>query len=430
MMTDLKFIYKKYKESGKVSTDTRSITPGAVFFALRGEKFNGNELANEALDKGACCAVVDEEAWAKDGRYLLVQDSLQTLQQLARHHRDQLNIPVVALTGSNGKTTTKELIHAVLGQRYRVLATAGNLNNHIGVPLTLLAIDHTIEIAVIEMGANHAGEIAHLCKLANPTHGLITNIGKAHIGTFGGMDNIIKGKSELYAHLAKHQGTVWINSQNQLLTNMAGWFKDPLFYPARNDFYHCELLAADPYVKVRTEEGEIISTNLIGAYNFENVAAALCVAKFFKVDSHKAAEAMRNYVPANMRSQVIKRGSNTIILDAYNANPSSMEAAIASLSHMPAEHKVAILGDMFELGEETEQAHRRLAAWLEAAKIGEVYLCGQLIRPAFLHQPGVKYFETRELLINYLKEHPIRNSTILVKASRGMALEHIIDHLP
>ena len=430
MTDDLKFIYKKYQASGKVSTDTRRLTPGAVFFALRGENFNGNALAREALEKGAAWAVVDEAAWANDERCLLVEDSLQTLQHLARHHRQQLNIPVIGLTGSNGKTTTKELMHAALAQRYRVLATAGNLNNHIGVPLTLLAIDHTVEIAVIEMGANHVGEIAHLCDLANPTHGLITNIGQAHIGTFGGMDNIIKGKSELYAHLAKHQGTVWINSQNQLLTNMAGWFKDPLFYPARNDFYHCELLAADPYVKVRTEEGEIISTNLIGAYNFENVAAALCVAKFFKVDSHKAAEAMRNYVPANMRSQVIKRGSNTIILDAYNANPSSMEAAIASLSHMPAEHKVAILGDMFELGEETEQAHRRLAAWLEAAKIGEVYLCGQLIRPAFLHQPGVKYFETRELLINYLKEHPIRNSTILVKASRGMALEHIIDHLP
>ena len=429
MMTDLKFIYKKYKESGKVSTDTRSITPGAVFFALRGEKFNGNELANEALDKGACCAVVDEEAWAKDGRYLLVQDSLQTLQQLARHHRDQLNIPVVALTGSNGKTTTKELIHAVLGQRYRVLATAGNLNNHIGVPLTLLAIDHTIEIAVIEMGANHAGEIAHLCKLANPTHGLITNIGKAHIGTFGGMDNIIKGKSELYEHLIGHNGTVWINSQNKILANMAGRFKNPLFYPSQGDFFHCKLLAADPFVCISTEQDEEIKTHLIGAHNFENVAAALCVAKFFEVDPRKAADAIRQYEPANMRSQIVKKGTNTIILDAYNANPSSMEAAIASLAQMPSERKVAILGDMFELGGEADQEHRMLAEWLDAAGITEVYLCGQLIRSAFHKQPGARYFETRELLTDYLKAHPVKNSTILIKASRGMALEGIIDFL-
>ncbi len=429
MIADLKFIYKKYKESGKVSTDTRSITPGAVFFALRGEKFNGNELAREAMEKGASCAVVDEEAWATDDRYLLVEDSLHTLQQLARHHRLQLNIPVVALTGSNGKTTTKELIYAVLSQRYNVLATAGNLNNHIGVPLTLLAIDNTVEIAVIEMGANHVGEIARLCELANPTHGLITNIGQAHIGTFGGMDNIIKGKSELYAHLASHNGTVWINSQNKILANMAGWFKAPLFYPSKGDFFHAELLTAYPFVKIRTDDGKEIGTHLFGAYNFENVAAALCVAKFFMVDIHKATAAISCYEPANMRSQIIKRGSNTIILDAYNANPSSMEAAITSLAQMPAERKVAILGDMFELGEETEQAHRKLAEWIETAQLNAVYLCGQLIRSAFFHQPGATYFETRELLMAHLKEHPVRDSTILVKASRGMALESIIDYL-
>lgn len=428
-MADLKFIYKKYKESGKVSTDTRHITPGAVFFALRGEKFNGNALAHEALEKGASCAVVDEAAWATDDRYLLVTDCLQALQQLAAYHRQQLKIPVVALTGSNGKTTTKELIHAVLSQRYNVLATAGNLNNHIGVPITLLEIDNTVEIAVIEMGANHLGEIAHLCTLANPTHGLITNIGQAHIGTFGGMDNIIKGKSELYAHLASHNGIVWINSQNKILSAMAKWFKDPLFYPAKGDFFHCELLDANPYVSVRTEQDEEIETRLFGAYNFENVAAALCVAKFFEVDTRKAAEAVSRYEPANMRSQIVKKGSNTIVLDAYNANPSSMEAAIASLAQMPSERKVAILGDMFELGEEAEQAHRQLAALLEAAQIKEVYLCGKLIRSAFLRQPGTRYFKTRELLIDYLKEHPIKNSTILLKASRGMAMEGVIEYL-
>lgn len=428
MATDIKNLYKKFIQSGKVSTDTRKITRGSVFFSLKGEKFNANEFAADALGKGAAYAVVDEAKWVKDDRYILVDDALQALQQLARYHRDQLTIPIIALTGSNGKTTTKELLKVVLSKKYKVNVTVGNLNNHIGVPLTVLSIDKTYEIAIVEMGANHLGEIASLCEIANPTHGLITNIGKAHIGTFGGYDNIVRGKSELYQHLIKTEGVVWINSLDFVLKNMSKRFESPLFYPAKGDFYHCKLLSADPYLKIKTEEGETIQTHLIGEYNFENVAAALCVGKFFEVDPAAAKQAVEDYTPDNMRSQVVIKGTNTIILDAYNANPSSMEVAIESLGRMNANRKVAILGDMYELEGESEAEHRKIAEWLRSNGIDEALLCGELIKVAAGGDTS-KYFSTKEQLIEYLQSHPIQEATILVKASRGMALEKVIDYL-
>ena len=288
---DIKKLYLFYKESGKVSTDTRMIAKGAIFFALKGERYNANEFAGDALAKGASYAVVDEGRYAVDNRYILVDNVLETLQNLAQYHRSQLKIPVIGLTGSNGKTTSKELLNAVLSTSFKTLATQGNFNNHIGVPLSLLAIDETIEIVVIEMGANHVGEIAALCSIANPTHGFITNIGKAHIGTFGGFDNIIRGKSELYMHLIEHNGVVFINSKNHILANMAKRFKAPILYPSKGDYYHCEMVDADPFVKIRTEEGAEIQTQLIGKYNFENIATALCIGKYFGVDSGKANKA-------------------------------------------------------------------------------------------------------------------------------------------
>ena len=427
MATDIKNLYNKYKESGKVSTDTRKITPGSVFFSLKGEKYNANEFAADALAKGASYAVVDEEKWAKDSRYVLVEDGLRALQQLARHHRGQLAIPVIALTGSNGKTTTKESMKAVLAKKYKVLATHGNLNNHIGVPLTLLAIDGACEMAIVEMGANHLGEIAALCKMANPTHGLITNIGKAHIGTFGGYDNIVRGKSELYQHLIGTDGTVWINSQSHVLANMGRRFKAPLYYPAKGDYYHCKLVSANPYVKVKTEDGEEAQTQLVGEYNFENVAAALCIGKYFHVSPLDARQAVESYVPDNMRSQVVARGTNTIILDAYNANPSSMKVAIEGLGKMKAGKKVAILGDMYELEGESEAEHRKIGEWLEANGIDEALLCGPLIEAASTAK--ALHFRDREKLIEHLKAHPVANAVVLVKASRGMALEKVVDYL-
>lgn len=420
---NIESLYKLYLETGLVSTDTRKIVPGSVFFALKGPSFNANAFAQEALEKGANYAVVDDEAYAKNEKTILVNDSLTALQELARHHRAQLKIPVIGLTGSNGKTTSKELLNAVLSKKFKTLATRGNLNNHIGVPLTILAIDANVEIAIIEMGANHVGEIAFLSSIAIPTHGFITNIGKAHIGTFGGFEYIIRGKSELYQHLINEKGVVFINSQNTILANMAKRFSNPFFYPAKGDYYQCELVEASPFLKIRTEEGADITTQVIGGYNFENIAAALCIGKFFQVPYQQANAAIAEYVPSNMRSQLISKGSNTIILDAYNANPSSMQAAIESLAAQKASKKIAIVGDMFELEEDAEKEHLQLGKLLAEKKFDQVYLCGQLIKAALQEIPTANYFETRDLLLKQLKSHPIQNATILIKASRGMGLE-------
>lgn len=422
-------LYTLFQQTGKVSTDTRQITPRSVFFALKGPNFNANEFAAEALSKGARAAVVDERRFAIDDRYVLVDDVLAALQQLAQHHRSQLNIPVLALTGSNGKTTSKELVHAVLSKKFNVLATRGNLNNHIGVPLTVLSISKDTQLAVVEMGANHVGEIADLCRIANPTHGFITNIGKAHIGTFGGFENIIRAKTELFDHLTTHNGTVFINSQNPFLAGMATRFTKPVLYPTAGDYYQCSMTGSDPYLVIQAENGEEIRTQLTGAYNFENVAAALCIGKFFGVEPAEANEAVRRYAPSNMRSQVVVKGSNTIILDAYNANPSSMAAAIENLSTMKAARKVLILGDMFELEGEAEAEHRAIGKLIRDRGFDDVLLCGELFTAAGKDLPTAKYFQSRDALASYLKDHPITKSTILLKASRGMGLEKVLDLL-
>lgn len=429
MVMQIEKLHERFKESGKVSTDTRQIAEGSVFFALRGDKFNANEFALQALQKGARYAVVDDPKYALDDRFILVDNTLETLQALAKYHRSTLTIPIIGLTGSNGKTTSKELVHAVLLKKFRCYATKGNLNNHIGVPLTLLAIDSSYEIAVVEMGANHLGEITLLSSIANPTHGFITNIGKAHIGTFGGFENIIRGKSELYQHLIVHEGTVFINSQNSILANMAKRFKNPYFYPAANDYYHAELLDANPFIRFKAENAEVVQTQLMGSYNFENIAVALCIGKFFGVDAHDAHRAIAEYVPGNMRSQIIKKNSNTIILDAYNANPSSMEAAILNLANIQAPKKVVILGDMFELEEEAEKEHQRIGELLKEKKFDRTYFCGKLMSSAKTSFPEAYYFENKDLLIAELKTNPIVDSTILIKASRGIGLETIVEYL-
>ncbi len=422
-------LYQKYLETGKVSTDTRQITTGSVFFALKGPNFNANEFAGEALQKGASYAVVDDVRFVHNDRCILVDDGLKSLQALARYHRSQLNIPVIGLTGSNGKTTTKELASAVLSKKFKFHATLGNLNNHIGVPLTILSIEASHELAIVEMGANHVGEIAALCELANPTHGFITNIGKAHVGMFGGFENIIRGKSELYQHLIGHEGTVFINSKDPVLSNMAKRFKNPLLYPSPGDYYHCELVEADPLLVICAETGEKIRTQLIGSYNFENVAVALCIGKYFGVDPHAAHMAVAEYRPGNLRSQVIRRADNTIILDAYNANPSSMEAAIENLSKMKAVRKVVILGDMYELEGEAEAEHRRIGALLVEKGITDAYLCGPLMSAARHTLPDGKYFATQQELIIELKARPIHHALILIKGSRGMAMEKVVDYI-
>ena len=426
---DIEQLYKYYLESRTVSTDTRKIAPGSIFFALKGDRFNANEFAAQALEKGASYAVIDEESYAKSDRCIVVGNVLDTLQKLAAYHRQQLRIPVVGLTGSNGKTTSKELVNAVLATKYKTYATKGNLNNHIGVPLTLLAIDDSIEMAVVEMGANHLGEIALLCSIANPTHGFITNIGKAHIGTFGGFENIIRAKSELYQHLITKNGVVFINSRSEILSNMAKRFKEPLFYPLKGDYYHCEMVDADPFIRVKAENGDIIQTNLIGTYNFENIAAALCIGKYFNVDPVQSNRAIGAYEPSNMRSQLVKKDGNTIILDAYNANPSSMKVAIENIAAIKGDRKTLILGDMFELEEEAETEHRGIGKLLRSYKFENVILCGRLMKFAKEEYSPALLFETKDELIAGLKKNPIKDSIILVKASRGIGLETVVEFL-
>jgi UDP-N-acetylmuramoyl-tripeptide--D-alanyl-D-alanine ligase len=426
---EIEKLYARFLESGKVSTDTRQITTGSIFFAIKGEKFNANTFAAQALEKGAMYVVLDEKEYAIDERCIVVDNVLETLQKLARYHRDQLKIPVIGLTGSNGKTTSKELLHAVLSKKFKTYATKGNLNNHIGVPLTLLAIDKSIEIAVVEMGANHVEEIAFLCSIANPTHGFITNIGRAHIGMFGGFDNIIRAKSELYQHLIQTNGTVFINSKNEILSNMAKRFNAPILYPEKGNFYQGELIDADPFVKVKAENGEEVQTKLIGAYNFENIMTALCIGKYFGVYPHHANEAVADYEPGNMRSQLVQKGSNKIILDAYNANPNSMQAAVENLAALKSDRKVLILGDMFELEGEAEKEHRQLGRLIKEKNLKDVYLCGSLFKAALGELPSAKHFETKSALIEDLKKHPLHDSTILVKASRGIGLETIVEYL-
>ncbi len=429
MSTGIENLYARYSESGKVSTDTRKITPGSVFFALRGDKFNANEFATEALDKGASFAVIDDAEFRIDDRYILVDNVLEALQKLARYHRDQLKIPVVALTGSNGKTTTKELAHAVLSRKFNTLATKGNLNNHIGVPLTLLSIDASVELAVVEMGANHTQEIAHLCRIANPTHGFITNIGRAHIGTFGGYENIVRAKSELYDYLLANRGVVFVNSQNAVLMELAKGFPHIVTYPGPGDFYRARLVDAEPAVRIEAENGEVVQTQLIGAYNFENVACALCLGKYFGVEERMANAAIGEYSPGNMRSQIVKTTRNTVILDAYNANPSSMQVAIENLAAMKVDNKILILGDMYELGDETAREHQAIGRLIREKGFENIYFCGSLFKAAMPEVPHARHFDQKDDLMKELQSSPIHGATILVKASRGIGLETVVDYL-
>jgi UDP-N-acetylmuramoyl-tripeptide--D-alanyl-D-alanine ligase len=428
-MIDNQQLYEKYLDSSGVSTDTRKITPNSIFFALTGDNFDGNKFAADALSSGAKYAVVDNPEVVKDERYLLVTDVLTALQDVARYHRQKLNIPIFGLTGSNGKTTTKELIREVLSTKFNVIATEGNLNNHIGVPLTILRITSDTEVAVIEMGANHIGEIATLCEIAQPTHGLITNIGKAHLEGFGNYEGVIRAKSELYHYLIQHDGLLFINSDDPLLKNMSKRIKDPLFYNNPGDFYACQLLSANPYVDFNSEAGEKVSTSLIGTYNFKNIAAALCVGKYFKVDENIANKAIADYVPKNNRSQIITTEKNQIILDAYNANPVSMKAALENLAAMEHPNKVVILGDMFELGDDTELEHKNIINQVVQMELSSALLCGKASSKASASSSSIASFGTKDELIEYLKSKPITGALILIKASRGMGLETLVEYL-
>lgn len=430
---NLDILYQLFLKSTGVSTDTRKINPGNLFFALKGPNFNANDFSAKALEMGASAVVIDEEAYLVpgDGRYFLCEDALTALQGLANHHRRQLDIPVVGLTGSNGKTTSKELLNAVLKRKFKTVATVGNLNNHIGVPLTLLSIGPGTELAIVEMGANKPGDIKELCEIAEPTHGFITNIGRAHLEGMGGPEGVLRTKTELFQFLRETHGTVFINSQDPIMANLAKRFERPILYPGKGDFCEATLLDANPFVRFSVEgvEGSHL-TRLIGSYNFGNVANALTVGKFFGVPMSEAVDAVVTYQPSNMRSQLIEKRSNLIILDAYNANPSSMEVAIRTFGQMTGrKHKMVILGDMFELGDHAETEHRKLGEIVSEYPIDKVCLTGKLIVSALDKAPQALYFPDPFSLRNWLEDSKLEDYLILIKGSRGMRLESLVDFI-
>ncbi|MEM9824750.1 MAG: UDP-N-acetylmuramoyl-tripeptide--D-alanyl-D-alanine ligase [Bacteroidota bacterium] len=419
MSHDIEFLYARFLLSNGVSIDTRTIEKDNLFVAVSGPNFNANRFAAEALEKGASYAIVDDKDYHDGEKTILVPNGLKALQELATYHRQRFKRPVIGITGSNGKTTTKELLRAVLQQKFIVHSTKGNYNNHIGVPLTLLHIHPQVEVAVIEMGANRVGDIAELCSYAKPTHGLITNIGKAHTETFGGVEGIIRGKSELYDYLLKSCGKVFINYLDPVLSNMAKRFKEAEIYP-QDDL---KLLKHHPHLEFQINESQH-ETQLIGKYNFSNIAAAISVGRHFEVGDDKIADAIKNYKASNARSQVIRKNGTTILLDAYNANPDSMKVALEGLSEYEG-NRVAILGDMNELENEDDE-HKRLLDFARSLGIEQVFTVGQKIgkvaNPAY-------HYATKEALQKTLEHVDFRGNTVLLKASRSIQLEKMLDFI-
>jgi len=424
----IKELYQIFIKHPQVSTDTRRIIKDSIFFALKGENFDGNLFAKSALETGAAIAVIDnEEFYIDNGKYILVDDTLLVLQQLALLHRQNLNNPFIGITGTNGKTTTKELLNTVLSEKYNTLATIGNLNNHIGVPLIILGITNDTEIAIIEMGANHVGEIGELCKISQPDYGIITNIGKAHLEGFGSFEGVVKAKNDLYIYIRDKKGKIFINSNNELLMNLSNDIDKITYGTSNTDFCCGEIISANPNVEISYHYNDIdfnIKTNLVGSYNFENIMAAICVGVYFNVDHHLIKKALESYVPTNSRSQVVRTEHNTLILDAYNANPTSMEQAIINFAKMNTDNKVLIIGDMLELGSFSLDEHQNILNLLIKNNFKNVILVGKdfkTVNKNFLSFTTSD--EAREWLIN----NPILNSTILIKGSRGIKLEKILD---
>lgn len=423
-------LYKIFKRYPEISTDTRNSPKDSIFFALKGANFNGNKYAQQAIDSGCSYAVVDEAEYATQPNIILVNDTLETLQKLANHHRRQFKTPILAITGTNGKTTTKELITAVLSEEYKVLSTQGNLNNHIGVPLTLLRLKKEHEIAIIEMGANHIGEIKALMEIAEPNYGLITNIGHAHIEGFGSYANIVKAKGELYDYIrGTKDGKIFINYDNSLLREMAEGITS-IYYGFKDDlFVSGKVVSLRPYLEFAWKFGNKnhkIKTKLIGEYNLTNALAAITVGKYLGVKADLICKAIEAYEPTNNRSQLKETKKNMLIIDAYNANPTSMHAALENFDHMDVNHKVLILGDMKELGPDTDMEHQKVADYISNHDFERVIFVGENFSRIKTNYPR---FTDLDGLKKYLIEHPIKDSYILLKGSRGMQLEKCVDFL-
>ncbi|WP_396633494.1 UDP-N-acetylmuramoyl-tripeptide--D-alanyl-D-alanine ligase [Maribacter sp. R86514] len=418
-------LHSAFLANPSVSTDTRKIKENDIFFALKGENFNGNTYAQKALDCGASLVIIDEEEYYIDNRTVIVDDVLTTLQQLSNYHRKQCKAQVISLTGSNGKTTTKELINGVLSTTYKTIATKGNLNNHIGVPLTLLSIKPDTEIAIVEMGANHQKEISFLCSIAEPDFGYITNFGKAHLEGFGGVDGVIKGKSELYDYLISNKKSIFLNADDSIqLKKLATYIKKYGFSIENSKYYNIKLVEAQPFVTIEAD-GVILKSNLIGTYNFTNCCAAIIIGKYFNVDLSEIKKAIESYTPDNNRSQIIDKNGHYIILDAYNANPSSMKVALENFATLKKDKKVLILGDMFELGGSAMEEHQHIADLALDLSFEKIILVGENFNTTSTKSIKLKNFDDLKV---YLTESKIKpKSSILIKGSRGMALERVLD---
>ena len=429
-MSDLKKIYELFLASSGVSTDSRKIDNGCLFFALKGENFNGNRYAADAIQKGAIAAIIDEKEFETSEQIILVNNVLTCLQELAFYHRKQLGIPILGITGTNGKTTTKELISAVLSKKYRVASTQGNLNNHIGVPLTLLSMNKNTEFGVVEMGANHPGEIAALCNIADPGFGIITNIGKAHLEGFGSFEGVIKTKGELYVHLAAKNGTAFYNKSNPILEKLGKDLPKRISYGPREADFTGEPILSPPYIHIKANFAKgvlYLNSKLIGDYNFENILAAACIGNYFGVDPLKIQEAIKEYTPSNNRSQLIQKNGLKIIMDAYNANPTSMRASISSFRANTQNEAYLILGDMLELGEYSNEEHRGILKLIQEKEFKNVFLVGKEFASAN-KTFGFPAFANVNELCTWLEENKIKNGTLLIKGSRGIQLEKVLPY--
>ena len=436
-MTDIEQLYASFKQSNGVTTDTRQCKEGMMFFALRGENFDGNRYAVEALGKGCSYVVVDNrEYFAEDNpQMIFVDDSLKALQQLARHHRRQLGTTIVGVTGTNGKTTTKELMAAVLKRRYNILYTQGNLNNHIGVPLTLLQLNSLHEMAIVEMGANHPGDIKELVDIAEPDYGVITNVGMAHLQGFGSLEGVIRTKGELYDYIrTTEKRTIFLNDNNEYLKSIASGLTAVRYgRPSEANVLYVagEVIACDPYLRFRWKEGadewHEVSTHIVGSYNIDNALCAATVGRYFGVSAEDVSIALAEYIPTNNRSQLTETEHNTLIVDAYNANPTSMRAALDNFVCMEVSPKMVILGDMKELGEATAEAHQTVVDRLAKCDFEQVWLVGAAFA-ATLHG-SARVFTDAEAVKEELQQHPVKKKYILVKGSNSMKLASLIPYL-
>lgn len=433
---NIRHLYNLFLTSSGVITDSRKVVKNSMFFALKGDNFDGNTFAKDALESGALCAVVDDKNLPENPKFFKVDDVLASLQKLAKLHRNELGIPVVGLTGTNGKTTTKELITAVLGTKYKVCSTGGNFNNHIGVPLTLLSMDKSVQIAVIEMGASSKGEIELLSNIACPDVGLVTNVGKAHLLGFGSFEGVMKTKGELYDYLFINNGLAFYNADNPFLTGMIA-LREGLRtkkYGAELEGYKIEKSSSDnPFLRLRCPGGRVIKSNLIGNYNADNIIASLTVGSYYQIEPEKAAKAIEAFIPSNNRSQLMKGKYNTLIIDAYNANPSSMKVSLDNFRSISAKTKALIIGDMLELGEESKNEHKVILNLIQEMNPDKLYFVGKEFRNAAAEsnffETRALFFETSNLLKDYLLENPIKEFTVLIKGSRGTRLENTIEAL-